>query len=206
MSKSVITALVVIVGVGLLFLCACSGSAISAHNNLVAKEQLIPQAESNLNATRATMANKLETLLNVLYNTYDSTYLTQVGVAEARSQFLSAQSSGDAQAEINATTAMVFAMRAVQENPPTLGFTEPALAAMSEVSESYSLYLQTIRDYNSVVKNFNTYRRQLIFPMLIANVEGLAAYQVYQVPEGEDNQLTPDIGRQAPEVAPGTPQ
>ncbi len=179
--------LIVIVSVICLVLVGSVFSWIGAHNGLVNREEVIPQAESSVNATRATMVNKLANVLNILYNTYDSSYLTQVGVAEARNQYDKAQASGNEQDMIDATSALVFAVNAVQENPPALGFTEAAQTAMSETSEAFNLYLQAIRDYNTVVKNYNTYRRQMIFPMIIANVENFAAYQVYEVPDAEQN-------------------
>ncbi len=83
--------LIVIVSVICLVLVGSVFSWIGAHNGLVNREEVIPQAESNVNATRATMANKLANVLNILYNTYDSSYLTQVGVAEARNQYDKAQ-------------------------------------------------------------------------------------------------------------------
>src|SRR5246500_3494814 len=173
MSKGIIVLVVLVVIVLALF-----GQYIGVKNNLVAKDQAVKAAWSQVDIVLQRRADLIPNLVETVKG-YAQQEVTVFGdIAKARSALLSAQTPSDKIAANGQLDGASGRLLLVVENYPQLKSNENFLRLQDELAGTENRIAVERKRYNDALQDYNTYVLQ--FPNnLIANFAGFKANEAY---------------------------
>src|SRR5712671_578943 len=208
MSKGLIVLVVLVVIVLALF-----GQYVGVKNNLVAKDQAVKAAWSQVDIVLQRRADLIPNLVETVKG-YAQQEVTVFGdIAKARSALLSAQTPSDKIAANGQLDNALGRLLVVVENYPQLKSNENFLRLQDELAGTENRIAVERRRYNDTLQDYNTYLS--LFPNnLVASFSGFARNDAYfkadegarQVPKVNfEKQKAPAAPAQAPVPAPAKP-
>ena len=202
--KALILVFVIIV---LLF--AVGGSYISAKNQMVAKNETVKSAWSQVDVVLERRADLIPNLVETVKG-YAKQEQTVFGdIAKARSTLLSAANPSEKIAANQQLDGAIGRLLAIVENYPQLHSNENFLRLQDELAGTENRIAVERKRYNDVLQDYNTYIGQ--FPNSIwANMAGFKRNEAYfaasessrQVPKVDFSGAQPNPARQQPSPQP----
>src|SRR5271163_1574938 len=173
MGKGLIVLVVIVVIVLAVF-----GQYIGVKNNLVAKDQSVKAAWSQVDIVLQRRADLIPNLVETVKG-YAQQEVTVFGdIAKARSALLSAQTPSDKIAANGQLDGAIGRLLLVVENYPQLKSNENFLRLQDELAGTENRIAIERRRYNDVVQDYNTYIAT--FPnSLVASMSGFAHNDAY---------------------------
>ena len=207
MSKGWIVLVVLVVIVLALF-----GQYVSVRNQLVAKDQAVKAAWSQVDIVLQRRADLIPNLVETVKG-YAQQEVTVFGdIAKARSALLSAQTPSDKIAANGQLDGAIGRLLLVVENYPQLKSNENFLRLQDELAGTENRIAVERRRYNETLQDYNTYIS--LFPNnLIASISGFARNDAYfkadegsrQAPKVNFEKKEPAAPAQTPVPAPARP-
>src|SRR5580692_7335533 len=200
MSKGLIVLAVLVVIVLALF-----GQYIGVKNNLVAKDQVVKAAWSQVDIVLQRRADLIPNLVETVKG-YAQQEVTVFGdIAKARSALLSAQTPSDKIAANGQLDGALGRLLLVVENYPQLKSNENFLRLQDELAGTENRIAVERKRYNDTLQDYNTYVQQ--FPAsLFASWAGFKANDAY-FQATEASRATPKVDFGTKPAAPdGNPQ
>jgi len=201
MGKGLIVVVVLVVIVLVLF-----GQYIGVKNQLVAKDQTVKAAWSQVDIVLQRRADLIPNLVETVKG-YAQQEVTVFGdIANARSRLLSAQTPSDKIAANGQLDGALGRLLAISENYPQLKSNENFMRLQDELAGTENRIAVERKRYNDALKDYNTYVLQ--FPAsLFAGFAGFKQNPAYfQASEGSREVPKVDFGAKpaAPATAPAT--
>jgi LemA protein len=195
MSKGLIVLVVLVVIVLALF-----GQYVGVKNNLVAKDQAVKSAWSEVDIVLQRRADLIPNLVETVKG-YAQQEVTVFGdIAKARSALLSAQTPSDKIAANGELDRVLFRMLTLVENYPQLKSNENFLRLQDELAGTENRIAVERKRYNDALQDYNTYVLQ--FPnSFYAGFTGYKQNQAY-FQASEASRATPKVDFGAKPTAP----
>jgi len=190
MSKGLIVLVVLVVIVLALF-----GQYVGVRNRLVAKDQSVKAAWSQVDIVLQRRADLIPNLVETVKG-YAQQEVTVFGdIAKARSALLSAQTPSDKIAANGQLDGAIGRLLLVVENYPQLKSNENFLRLQDELAGTENRIAVSRRRYNAAIQDYNTYIQQ--FPNNIwANMAGFhPKNQYYTAQPGSENAPKVDFSK-----------
>src|SRR5271163_4676715 len=186
MGKGLIVLVVIVVIVLAVF-----GQYIGVKNNLVAKDQSVKAAWSQVDIVLQRRADLIPNLVETVKGYAQQEVQVFGDIAKARSALLSAQTPSDKIAANGQLDSALGRLLVVVENYPQLKSNENFLRLQDELAGTENRIAVERRRYNDTVQDYNTYLA--LFPnSLVASMSGFARNDAYF--------KTDEGARQAPKV------
>src|SRR2546430_15776586 len=199
--KALIALVVIVV---LLF--AVGGSYVSAKNQMVAKNETVKSAWSQVDVVLQRRADLIPNLVETVKGFAQQEQTVFGEIAKARSALLSAQTPADKIAANSRLDSALGRLLVVVENYPQLRSNENFLRLQDELAGTENRIAVERRRYNETLQDYNTYLS--LFPNnIIANMSGFSRNDAYFKTE-EGARQTPKVNfdrQQAPATAPAKP-
>jgi len=201
MGKGLIVVVVLVV-----IVLVCFGQYIGVKNQLVAKDQAVKAAWSQVDIVLQRRADLIPNLVETVKG-YAQQEVTVFGdIANARSRLLSAQTPSDKIAANGQLDGAIGRLLAISENYPQLKSNENFMRLQDELAGTENRIAVERKRYNDALQDYNTYVLQ--FPAsLFAGFAGFKQNPAYfQASEGSREVPKVDFGAKpaAPATAPAT--
>lgn len=161
----------------------------SVYNNLVQKEQLVKEKSSQIDNQLQRRADLIPNLVNVVkgYAKHENEIFT--ALANARAGMTSAKTMGEKSAANSAMDSALSRLMVVVENYPNLKANENFLSLQDELAGTENRIAVARKDYNDVVKDFNSYYKGFFVNMFFGSK--YKEYDYFAASEGSKN--APDV-------------
>src|SRR5216110_4139419 len=194
MGKALIALIAVVVILGLIVL-AFFGMYVSTKNTLVSKNEAVKSAWSQVDVVLQRRADLIPNLVETVKGITKQEQTVFGGIAQARSQLLSASTPADKIAANQHLDGALGRLLAIAENYPQLKSNENFLRLQDELAGTENRIAVERRRYNETVQDYNTYIS--LFPnSLVASLSGFTRNDAYF--------KTEEGARQVPKVDFGT--
>src|SRR5256886_15757262 len=171
--KALIALVVIVV---LLF--AVGGSYVSAKNQMVAKNETVKSAWSQVDVVLQRRADLIPNLVETVKGFAQQEQTVFGEIAKARSALLSAQTPADKIAANSRLDSALGRLLVVVENYPQLRSNENFLRLQDELAGTENRIAVERRRYNETLQDYNTYLS--LFPNnIIANMSGFSRNDAY---------------------------
>ncbi|MBU4216353.1 LemA family protein [Candidatus Parcubacteria bacterium] len=180
------TTLLIILGVVVVLIFIVVGM----YNSLVTLKNRVEEALSDIDVQLKRRYDLIPNLVETVkgYAGHESATLEKV--TAARTAAMSAQSGGDAKAQLEAENALSSTLKsifALSESYPDLKANQNFLELQKELSDTENKIQASRRFYNGNVRDFNT--KLQVFPTnMIANMLGFTAREYFEVENGAERE------------------
>src|SRR5256885_9851877 len=197
MGKGLIVIIVVVLLALLVF-----GQYVGAKNTLVAKNEAVKSAWSQVDVVLQRRADLIPNLVETVKGITKQEQAVFGEIAQARSQLLSASTPADKIAANQRLDGALGRLLAISENYPQLKSNENFLRLQDELAGTENRIAVERKNYNDTLQDYNTYVQQ--FPnSLFAQWAGFKANEAYFT-ASEGSRAVPKVNFSSPNAAPQT--